>query len=198
MGIFCENYHKTELKYWPPWLARKKIFHSIVLKTALNSLNRKRWWSVKKDDKLSHQLSINVPNFNANKGVHLSLDIRHNLILSQIIFWVCHRHSTIGIPCICMYVNFYWHTHDSGYAYIETYPHFFHMTFKVFKIFLVLIILHCLKTWCYIFIIYFVCPWKRQILYCLHLFQINLFFNFSYELFNKYLSLPRTLANSGY
>ena len=59
--------------------ARENIFHSILLKTALNSilnsLYRKRWLSVKKDDRSSHQLSINVPNFNANKGVHVSLDI---------------------------------------------------------------------------------------------------------------------------
>ena len=32
---------------------------------------------MKKDDRLSYQLTINVPYFNANKGVHLSLDILH-------------------------------------------------------------------------------------------------------------------------
>ena len=39
--------------------------------------------------------------------------------------------------------------------------------FKVFEIFLVLIILYCLKTCCSIFDL---CPWKRQILHCLHFF----------------------------
>ena len=41
----------------------------------LISLNRKRWLSVKKDDRSSHQLCINKPNFSADKGVRLSLDI---------------------------------------------------------------------------------------------------------------------------
>ena len=39
--------------------------------------------------------------------------------------------------------------------------------FKVFKIFLVLIIFYCLKTCCFMFDL---CPWKRQILHCLHFF----------------------------
>ena len=62
--------------------------------------------------------------------------------------------------------------------------------FNVLKIFLVLIILYYLKT--YLTFNLFVCPWKRQILYCLHLFQKTLFFNFSYKLLNKYFSLPQS------
>ena len=31
--------------------------------------------SVKKGDRLSHKISINVPNYHANKGVDLSLDL---------------------------------------------------------------------------------------------------------------------------
>ena len=83
-----ENNSKTDLKCWLPWFDKKKNFHVILFKTAflntwfedkkfftlgfLNSLNRKRWLSVKKDDRSSNQISIKGPNFNAKKGVDLS------------------------------------------------------------------------------------------------------------------------------
>ena len=52
--------------------SRKKIFHFISLKTALNSnfkqlKQKKSWLSVTKEDRLSHQVSTKVPNFNAKE-----------------------------------------------------------------------------------------------------------------------------------
>ena len=41
--------------------------------------------------------------------------------------------SRIGIGCVCMHAYFHLHTHISGHAYVDTYTHFFTMTFKVFK-----------------------------------------------------------------
>ena len=39
--------------------------------------------------------------------------------------------STIGICRVRTYAYFYWHTHGFGYAYVETYAHFFLMTFPL-------------------------------------------------------------------
>ena len=43
------------------------------------------------------------------------------------------------------------HMHDFGHGYIDTCAHFFPWFLKVFKKILVLIVLYCLKTYCYIF-----------------------------------------------
>ena len=49
--------------------------------------------------------------------------------------------------------------------------------FLQFSNFLVLIISYCQKrTAIYLNFNVFICPWKRHILYCLHLFQRNLIF----------------------
>ena len=32
--------------------------------------------------------------------------------------------STIGVRRVCMYAYFYWHSHDLGHVYVDTYPHF--------------------------------------------------------------------------
>ena len=59
--------------------------------------------------------------------------------------------------------------------------------FKVSKIFLVLIILYCLKPYCYIFDLkLFVWHWKRHIFHCLHLFERNLIFQFFIQTISKY------------
>ena len=58
--------------------------------------------------------------------------------------------SIIGIRCMHTYTYFYKHTHDFGHAYDDTHAHFFPMIFHSFQNFLVLI-MHCLKTYCYKF-----------------------------------------------
>ena len=66
--------------------------------------------------------------------------------------------------------------------------------FKVFKIFLVLKILYCLKTYCSIFLIYFALYlWfsLEEADFLLFTFILKKPY-FSYELFNKYFSLPQS------
>ena len=57
--------------------------------------------------------------------------------------------SIIGVRCVRIYLHFYYCMHDFGHAHVDTYAHCFSMISQVFKIFPVLIILYCLKTYCY-------------------------------------------------
>ena len=52
---------------------------------------------------------------------------------------------------------------------------FFLYNFLMLSIFF-LVMLCCLKTYCYIFDLLFICSWKRQILCCLHFFWRDLSF----------------------
>ena len=102
--------------------------------------------------------------------------------------------STIGICCVPMYAYFYWHTDDFEHAYINMYNlhSFFSIIFRVFNFcffFLVFIILYCLKTYCYMCELLFICLWKRQILYSLHLFNRNPIFQFLIQII---YSLPQS------
>ena len=51
----------------------------------------------------------------------------------------------------------FWHRHDIGYMYVDTYTHFFTIIFESFQFFLVLIILYFLKT--FILKIIFIGAW---------------------------------------
>ena len=52
------------------------------------------------------------------------------------------QRSTIGVRCVSTSAYFHWRRHNFGHVL---------RFFNVFKIFLVLIILYCLKVYCYIF-----------------------------------------------
>ena len=104
-----------------------------------------------------------------------------------------HQVSTIGVRGIRTYAYIYWRTHDFRYAHVDTSFHFF-LNFWRFENFSHShnLILFKKLLLCICFFGLFACPWKRQILYCIHLFKKTLFFNFSYKLFNKYFSLPQS------
>ena len=55
---------------------------------------------------------------------------------------------------------------------VETYAHFFLMTFKIF---LILIILHCLKTWCYILFATFLLVLRRDRFFTVFSFKETFF-----------------------
>ena len=69
--------------------------------------------------------------------------------------------------------------------------------FKFFKICMVLIILYCLKTYCYKFDLYFFGLGRGRFFTVYICFKETLFFNFSYKLFNKYFSLPQSTSQFG-
>ena len=72
------------------------------------------------------------------------------------------------------------------------YTHFSLLLFfllLLFFFFLVFIILYCLKTYCYMCELLFICLWKRQILYSLHLFNRNPIFQFLIQII---YSLPQS------
>ena len=50
-----------------------------------------------------------------------------------------------GVRRVHMYVYFYWHTHDFGREYVDTYANLFPMVFQIFQNFSGYIILNCLK-----------------------------------------------------
>ena len=45
---------------------------------------------------------------------------------------ICSQGSTIGICPVCAFAYFYWHMHDFGHAYADTYAHFFPVIFVSF------------------------------------------------------------------
>ena len=107
-----------------------------------------------------------------------------------------YQGSTIGIRCVPMHAYFYWRTDDFEHAYINMYKvHsffsiiFFILLLLLFFFFLVFIILYCLKTYCYMCELLFICLWKRQILYSLHLFNRNPIFQFLIQII---YSLPQS------
>ena len=85
--------------------------------------------------------------------------------------------STVGALRVCANAYLYRRTHDFGHANVDTYAPFLYDFSKVFQIFLVLMILYCFWKLLAINVTFnlFLCPWKRQILCCLHLFHRNLF-----------------------
>ena len=100
--------------------------------------------------------------------------------------------STIGICCIRMYTYFYWHKHDFGHACIDMHVHLFPVISYSF-------IFELIWTWTYwtylnllnllnlfeldIYLNLFFCPWRRQIICCLHFFFLKkVIFKFSYKL----------------
>ena len=92
------------------------------------------------------------------------------------------------------YACFYQRTHDLGHEYVETCSHLFPMVFQSFQNFSSFIILYCLKTYCYVFDLRFICLSLEETDSLLYIcFKATLFFNISYKLFNK-KSLPQSFC----
>ena len=79
--------------------------------------------------------------------------------------------------------------HNFGHEYVDTYIQFFPRIFQSFQICLVLIVLCCLKTYCYKFDI------ERDILYSLHVLKKQYFSIFHTNYSINISPNPRALAN---